>query len=106
MRLVALALTLGALTAGCMAQVGDPSTEETQRPDEIVAVSGTARPITTVDLPSAAPPAASGSRAANVAGGGSTLPSGNTMNPGTTTTLADDNPNPSPWDGHNNPGPK
>jgi hypothetical protein len=105
MRLVAL-VALGCLalsSVGCMAQVGDPSTEETQRPEEIVAVSGTARPITTVAAPVVAPPEPSGSHATNV-GGGSTLPAGNSMNPGSSTTIADDNPNPSPWDGHNNPG--
>ena len=101
MRLVILVLTLGSLSVGCAIQAGDPSTEEPQRHDEIVAVSGSARPITPVagPMPTGAP--------------GATQHSGNVLTgalpataPGETSgaTIQADNPNPSPWDPHGNAG--
>jgi hypothetical protein len=96
MRLVALSLVLGSLAVGCVAQVGDPSTEETQRPDEIVAVSGTAKPITPVATPSSTGSTGQVPHPSSAANGNPIPPESNGV-PGSGTTLAADNPNPSPW---------
>jgi hypothetical protein len=97
MRLVALVLVLGSLSAGCAMEAGDPSsTEEPQRHEEIVAVSGSARPITPVPGPT--PTATAGGKPATVTSN-QTLPSTGT-NPTGGTTIEADNPNPSPWDPH------
>jgi hypothetical protein len=96
MRLVALVLVLGSLAVGCVAQVGEPSTEETQRPDEIVAVGGTAKPITPIAAPTStgsAGPAQHSTTSSNV---NPIPPESNGTSQGTA-TLAADNPNPSPW---------
>jgi len=101
MRLVALVLTLGSLCAGCAMEAGDPSsTEEPQHHEEIVAVSGSARPIT--PEPGPAPTSTTGTKptsAVNGGGGGETLPA-SSPTPTSGTTLESDNPNPSPWDPH------
>jgi hypothetical protein len=96
MRLVALVLVLGSLAVGCVAQVGDPSTEETQRPDEIVAVGGTARPITPIAAPSST---GSGGAVQHSTTNSAVnpMPPESNGTPQGTATLAADNPNPSPW---------
>jgi hypothetical protein len=81
-------------------EAGDPSsTDEPQRHEEIVAVSGSSRPI--APEPGPAPTGTTGTKPTSaVTGGGSaTLPASNPT-PGTGTTLESDNPNPSPWDPH------
>jgi hypothetical protein len=103
MRLVALVLTLGSLSVGCAMEAGDPSTDEQpQHHEEIVAVSGSARPITTT--PVAAPTSTSVTPHGAVSGGGTsnTLPAAG--GPATGGTIQDDNPNPSPWDPHSGTG--
>jgi hypothetical protein len=105
MRLVALILTLGSLSApllmGCAMQTGEPSADETanQRPDELVAVSGSARPITPLPGSPTSSPAPHPATTTN--GGGTSLPP---AGPGQTSgsTIEDDNPNPSPWQPHGN----
>src|ERR1700677_1480059 len=99
MRLVALVLVLGSLSAGCAMEAGDPSsTHEPQHHEEIVAVSGSARPIT--PEPGPAPTSTATKPTTAVSGGGSeTLPASNPP-PAGGATPESDNPNPSPWDPH------
>lgn len=104
MRLVALVLALGSLTVGCMAQVGDPSTEEAQRPDEIVAVSGTERPIASAVPPSAVPTPTAATPHATTATTSDPIPPSTGGGTTGSTSLAADNPNPSPWDPQKNSG--
>ncbi len=104
MRLVALVLVLGSLSAGCAIEAGDPSsTEEPQRHEEIVAVSGSARPIT--PEPGPTPTATTGGKPATVTATQTNPATG--MNPSGGATFQADNPNPSPWDPHsgNHTGP-
>jgi hypothetical protein len=103
MRLVALVLTLGCLTAGCVVQAGDPSAEETQRPDEIVAVSNNTGVVTSTKgtAPSPTPePSTHSNTTTTTPNSGSSLPSNNAQPMGGTLTLQAENPNPQPWDGH------
>jgi hypothetical protein len=79
-------------------EAGDPSsTEEPQRHEEIVAVSGSARPIT--PEPGPTPTSTNGGAKPATVTGNQTLPSSGPSQGGGTTVEAD-NPNPSPWDPH------
>jgi hypothetical protein len=111
MKLVGIAL-LGALLlpcAGCALQTGDPTAEETQRPNELATAPGgesqTVRPVSAnlvegtqqpVTPGTAGPRATRGDAPTTPAGAGGVAPGGQK-----------DNPNPSPWgDGIGGIGPK
>ncbi len=101
MKLVGIAL-LGALLlpcAGCALQTGDPTAEENQHPNELVAAPGgqsdTVRPVTAnvaegaqepITPGAGGPRATRGSSPTAPAGAGGVAPGG-----------SKDNPNPSPW---------
>ncbi len=67
MRVVGIAIITALLSAGCAIQAGDPQPEETQRPNELVGISGGEEPTVNDAFPSAAahPPRAKNGLAAD-----------------------------------------
>jgi hypothetical protein len=104
MRVVGIAIITALLSAGCAVQAGDPLPEDTQRPNELVGISGGEEPGVnahpqvlnrtpfgqngpTQDSPNPSPwTGGSDPHSGNVNGGSSGSGGGN-----------NDNPNPSPW---------
>ena len=77
MRVVAIAVITALLSAGCAIQAGEPTPEETQRPNELVGVGGSDQP------------------------GVNARPQAQTHAPIGQSNPAEESPNPSPW---NEPG--
>ncbi len=98
MRFVGFAL-LGALSAGCALQTGDPMVDEAQRPGELVAEPGSGPAVVQRDSVTGnltqAPQPTSGTGATASRGAKATNPAG----AGGVASGPKDNPNPSPWGG-------
>jgi hypothetical protein len=109
MRVVGIAIITALLSAGCAIQAGEPLPEETQRPNELVGVSGGEVPTVNAH-PQALPRTPLGQNGPNAdspnpspwtggstgdphSGNGNGDPSGSGSGSGGNT----DNPNPSPW---------
>jgi hypothetical protein len=81
MRVVGIAIITALLSAGCAIQPGDPQSEEMQRPNELVGISGSDQP------------------------GVGARPQVFTRSPLGQTGPIEESPNPSPWGGQGNGDP-
>ncbi len=111
MRVVGIAIITALLSAGCAIQAGDPAPEETQRPNELVGVSGAEQPgvnarpqsltRTVIDQNGSSTASPNPSPWTN---GGSNAPQpGNVNGSGNGGGGQTDNPNPSPWSNPSDP---
>jgi hypothetical protein len=109
MRVVGIAIITALLSAGCAIQAGDPQPEETQRPNELVGISGGEEPTVNA-RPQVLPrtplgqngPAADSPNPSPWTGGSNGdphtgNPNGDPSGSGSGSGGNTDNPNPSPW---------
>jgi hypothetical protein len=117
MRVVGIAIITALLSAGCAIQAGDPQSEETQRPNELVGISGGDQPGVSAHpqslprnpfgqdgpspftSPNPSPWTGGNPPAGDTNGNGGASGSGGGNGSGGNT----DNPNPSPWTNPSSP---
>lgn len=109
MRVVGIAIITALLSAGCAIQAGDPTSEEMQRPNELVGISGSEQPsvnarpqrLTRPSIDTSGPAADSPNPSPWTNGGNNAPQPGNTGGNGS--GGQNDNPNPSPWSNPSDP---